>query len=124
MVYYRKNIKIISNIMYMFVFLLIALIILFIFYIFSFEKDTTTNDETIIPDDIEIIDHNDTKPPIIHNYPIFRGLYDNYKKNEDNVVESGGSSAFKNNNIILIDATNEVDYTKKYDSYRKKSLSR
>jgi len=108
----------------MLTFLYIILFILFIFYIFNFEDDTDIEikDKKIVNNN-SLVNNSANIIPITTNFnviePQFRGLLD-YIKIQDK-KENGGSDPFKNNNINIIDTTNEVNYTN-YNSYRIKPL--
>lgn len=111
--------------MYMLRFLYIILFILFIFYFFNFEDDTdieTKEEKKVIitkTSNSNDVFENNTSTNLKIKEPQFRGIYDYHKIDDKN--ENGGSDPFKNNNINIIDTTNEVNYNK-YDSYRKKPI--
>jgi len=105
----------------MYILLYIILFIFFLFYYNNFNDDKDIENKYIPNKNIKINSSENIINKIntnkIGNYPEFRGII-NYHKNNNN-HELGGSDPYKNNNIILIDAINNVDFGK-YNSYRKK----
>jgi len=111
------------------------LFILFIFYILNFEDDTDLQNKKLVNKKNTNSTINNVSSSTTNNKnniyttnpsnnfvvdePQFRGYVD-YNK-FGNKEQNGGSDPFKNNNINLIDTTNEVNYTT-YESYRKKPI--